>query len=302
MLSILNEPTAAAIAYGLDKVHDDKERNVLIFDLGGGTLDVSSLTIHGGIVEVKATAGDTHLGGEDIDSLLVNFFVENFKQRYKKDLTSDSRALRRLRTACERAKRTLSSTVQTCVEIDSLHEGIDFYYVLRRARFEQLCSDLFHSCLAPCAKVLHDSKLDKDSVHEVVLVGGSMRIPKVQDMVYDFFGGKELNKSINPDDAVAYGAAVHASILTGQKNKQTEGLSVVDEVQGLGYIPWPKPGQEDGVPEVARTPLPTNLYGDPYGSPYSSGDESAAEAPTTVTFPLTERLMEVSHLPFCLGW
>ena len=228
MLRIINEPTAAAIAYGLDKVRDTKERNVLIFDLGGGTFDVSLLTIDGGIFEVKATAGDTHLGGEDFDSRLVNFFVEEFKRKYKKDLTSSPRALRRLRTACERAKRTLSSAVQATVEIDSLYEGIDFYTGLGRARFEELCSDLFRSCLSPCEKVLQDSKLDKASVHEVVLVGGSTRIPKVQHLVSDFFGGKELNKSINPDEAVAYGAAVQASILTGQKSKQTEGLLLLD--------------------------------------------------------------------------
>jgi|UniRef100_A0A7S4G8H6 L1 cell adhesion molecule like protein len=228
VLRIINEPTAAAIAYGLDKVHDNKERNVLIFDLGGGTFDVSLLTIDGGIFEVKATAGDTHLGGEDFDNRLVNFFVDEFKRKHKKDLTTNARALRRLRTACERAKRTLSSAVQTSVEIDSLYDGIDFYTSLGRARFEELCSDLFRSCLQPCEKVLQDSKLDKASVHEVVLVGGSTRIPKVQQLVSDFFGGKELNKSINPDEAVAYGAAVQASILTGQKSKQTDGLLLLD--------------------------------------------------------------------------
>ena len=189
---------------------------------------MSLLTIDGGIFEVKATAGDTHLGGEDFDNRLVNFFVDEFKRKHKKDLTTNARALRRLRTACERAKRTLSSAVQTSVEIDSLYDGIDFYTSLGRARFEELCSDLFRSCLQPCEKVLQDSKLDKASVHEVVLVGGSTRIPKVQQLVSDFFGGKELNKSINPDEAVAYGAAVQASILTGQKSKQTDGLLLLD--------------------------------------------------------------------------
>jgi L1 cell adhesion molecule like protein len=228
VLRIINEPTAAAIAYGLDKVGDNKERNVLIFDLGGGTFDVSLLTIDGGIFEVKATAGDTHLGGEDFDNRLVNHFVEEFKRKNKKDVTTNARALRRLRTACERAKRALSSAAQTTVEIDSLIEGIDFYTSITRARFEELCSDLFRSCLNPCEKVLQDSKLDKGAVHEVVLVGGSTRIPKVQQLVSDFFGGKELNRSINPDEAVAYGAAVQASILTGQKSKQTDGLLLLD--------------------------------------------------------------------------
>jgi len=228
VLRIINEPTAAAIAYGLDKAQENKEQNVLIFDLGGGTFDVSLLTIDGGIFEVKATAGDTHLGGEDFDNRLVNFFVDEFKRKHKKDITTNARSLRRLRTQCERAKRTLSSAVQTTVEIDSLYDGIDFYTSLGRARFEELCSDLFRSCLSPCEKVLQDSKLDKQSVHEVVLVGGSTRIPRVQQLVSDFFGGKELNRSINPDEAVAYGAAVQASILTGQKSKQTDGLLLLD--------------------------------------------------------------------------
>jgi len=227
VLRIINEPTAAAIAYGLDKT-DSKEHNVLIFDLGGGTFDVSLLTIDGGIFEVKATAGDTHLGGEDFDNRMVNHFVEEFKRKFKKDLTSNARALRRLRTACERAKRALSSAAQTTVEIDSLYEGIDFYTTITRARFEELNGDLFRQCLGPVEKVLQDSKLDKSTIQEVVLVGGSTRIPKIQQLVSDFFNGKELNKSINPDEAVAYGAAVQASILTGQKSKQTEGLLLLD--------------------------------------------------------------------------
>eukprot|EP00906_Rhabdomonas_costata_P027434 RCo038967 len=228
VLRIINEPTAAAIAYGLDKVAEQRERNVLIFDLGGGTFDVSLLTIDGGIFEVKATAGDTHLGGEDFDNRMVNHFVEEFKRKYKKDITSNARSLRRLRTACERAKRALSSAAQTTVEIDSLYEGIDFYTSITRARFEELNADLFRSCMGPVEKVMQDAKLDKSSVNEVVLVGGSTRIPKVQQLVSDFFNGKELNKSINPDEAVAYGAAVQASILTGQKSKQTDGLLLLD--------------------------------------------------------------------------
>src|SRR5271156_5133640 len=210
VLRIINEPTAAAIAYGLDKKAEG-ERNVLIFDLGGGTFDVSLLTIEEGIFEVKSTAGDTHLGGEDFDNRLVN----DFKRKHKKDLSSNARALRRLRTACERAKRTLSSSAQTSIEIDSLYEGIDFYTSITRARFEELCQDLFRSTLDPVEKVLRDAKIDKSSINEIVLVGGSTRIPKIQKLVSDYFNGKELNKSINPDEAVAYGAAVQAAILKG---------------------------------------------------------------------------------------
>ncbi|KAJ8468711.1 hypothetical protein ONZ51_g9466 [Trametes cubensis] len=200
VLRIINEPTAAAIAYGLDK-KTTGERNVLIFDLGGGTFDVSLLTIEEGIFEVKATAGDTHLGGEDFDNRLVNHFVQEFKRKHKKDLSSNPRALRRLRTACERAKRTLSSAAQTTIEIDSLFEGIDFYTSLTRARFEELCQDLFRSTLDPVEKVLRDAKIDKAQVHEIVLVGGSTRIPRIVKLVSDFFNGKEPNKSINPDEA-----------------------------------------------------------------------------------------------------
>jgi len=227
VLRIINEPTAAAIAYGLDK-KTSGEKNVLIFDLGGGTFDVSLLTIEDGIFEVKATAGDTHLGGEDFDNRLVSHFVEEFKRKHKKDLTTNARALRRLRTACERAKRTLSSAAQTSIEIDSLFEGVDFYTSITRARFEELCADLFRGTLEPVEKVLRDSKIDKSSVHEIVLVGGSTRIPKVQKLVSDFFNGKEPNKSINPDEAVAYGAAVQAAILTGDTSEKTQDLLLLD--------------------------------------------------------------------------
>merc|ERR1711998_391804 len=221
VLRIINEPTAAAIAYGLDK-QASGERNVLIFDLGGGTFDVSLLTIDGGIFEVKATAGDTHLGGEDFDNRLVNHFVQEFKRKNKKDLTSNARSLRRLRTACERAKRTLSSSTQTSIEIDSLFEGIDFFSNITRARFEDLCADLFRGTLEPVEKVLRDSKIDKGSVHEVVMVGGSTRIPKVNELVSSFFNGKEPCRSINPDEAVAYGAAVQACVLTGGSTGDTD--------------------------------------------------------------------------------
>ncbi|ODV87737.1 hypothetical protein CANARDRAFT_5051 [[Candida] arabinofermentans NRRL YB-2248] len=229
VLRIINEPTAAAIAYGLDKKGQGQgEHNILIFDLGGGTFDVSLLSIDEGIFEVKATAGDTHLGGEDFDNRLVNHFANEFKRKHKKDITTNQRALRRLRTACERAKRTLSSSAQTSLEIDSLYEGIDFYTSITRARFEELCADLFRSTLDPVEKVLKDAKLDKSDIEEIVLVGGSTRIPKVQKLVSDFFNGKEPNKSINPDEAVAYGAAVQAAILTGDTSSKTQDLLLLD--------------------------------------------------------------------------
>ncbi|KAI7859884.1 70 kDa heat shock protein 3 [Circinella umbellata] len=224
---IINEPTAAAIAYGLDK-QVEGERNVLIFDLGGGTFDVSLLTIEDGIFEVKATAGDTHLGGEDFDNRLVNHFMQEFKRKFKKDISGNARAVRRLRTACERAKRTLSSSAQTSIEIDSLFEGLDFYTSLTRARFEELNQDLFRNTMEPVEKVLRDSKIDKGSVHDIVLVGGSTRIPKVQKLVSDFFNGKEPNRSINPDEAVAYGAAVQAAILSGDTSEKTQDLLLLD--------------------------------------------------------------------------
>jgi len=229
VLRIINEPTAAAIAYGLDKKGSRSgEHNVLIFDLGGGTFDVSLLTIEEGIFEVKATAGDTHLGGEDFDNRLVNHFVAEFKRKHKKDISGNARALRRLRTACERAKRTLSSTTQTTIEIDSLYEGIDFYATITRARFEELNMDLFRKCMEPVEKCLRDAKIDKSQVHEIVLVGGSTRIPKVQQLLQEFFNGKELCKSINPDEAVAYGAAVQAAILSGEANEKVQELLLLD--------------------------------------------------------------------------
>ncbi|XP_021298179.1 heat shock 70 kDa protein 5 [Herrania umbratica] len=229
VIRIINEPTAAAIAYGLDKkASRSGEKNVLIFDLGGGTFDVSLLTIEEGVFEVKATAGDTHLGGEDFDNRLVNHFVAEFKRKHKKDIGGNARALRRLRTACERAKRTLSSTTQTTIEIDSLYEGIDFYSTITRARFEELNMDLFRKCMEPVEKCLSDSKIDKSQVHDVVLVGGSTRIPKVQQLLQGFFNGKELCKSINPDEAVAYGAAVQAAILSGEGNDKVQDLLLLD--------------------------------------------------------------------------
>jgi L1 cell adhesion molecule like protein len=229
VLRIINEPTAAAIAYGLDKKSSSSgEKNVLIFDLGGGTFDVSLLTIEEGIFEVKATAGDTHLGGEDFDNRLVNHFVQEFKRKNKKDMSGNARAMRRLRTASERAKRSLSSSTQASVEVDSLFEGVDFYTSITRARFEELCSDLFRSTMDPVEKVLRDSKLDKSAVHDIVLVGGSTRIPKIQKLVGDYFNGKEPNRSINPDEAVAYGAAVQAAILSGDTSEKTQDLLLLD--------------------------------------------------------------------------
>jgi len=221
VLRIINEPTAAAIAYGLDK--KGEEKNVLIFDLGGGTFDVSLLTIEEGIFEVKATAGDTHLGGEDFDNRLVDYFLQDFKRRHRKDMSQNQRSLRRLRTACERAKRTLSSSTQAHIEIDSLFDGIDFNSTITRARFEDLCMDQFKKCMDPVEKVLRDAKISKGGVDEIVLVGGSTRIPKVQSMLSEFFNGKEPCKSINPDEAVAYGATVQAAILGGKD--QSEKLS-----------------------------------------------------------------------------
>ncbi|CEJ88855.1 Putative Heat shock protein [[Torrubiella] hemipterigena] len=216
VLRIINEPTAAAIAYGLGAGKSDKERNVLIYDLGGGTFDVSLLHIQGGVFTVKATAGDTHLGGQDFDTNLLDHAAKDFKRKTKKDLGGDARALRRLRTACERAKRTLSSGAQATIEIDSLFDGEDFTMTITRARFEELNAKAFAGTLEPVAQVLKDSGIPKSGVDEIVLVGGSTRIPKIQKLLTEFFNGKKLEKSINPDEAVAYGAAVQAGLLTGK--------------------------------------------------------------------------------------
>ena len=220
VLRIINEPTAAAIAYGLDN-KEEGEKNVLIFDLGGGTFDVSLLNIDDGIFEVKATAGDTHLGGEDFDNLLVQHFIQEFKRKHKIDITDNKRALRRLRTSCEKAKRTLSSGNMANIEIDSLSEGIDFFTTISRAKFESLCMHLFNKCMDPVMKVLKDSGLSKSLINDIVLVGGSTRIPKIQELLCKFFNGKELSKSINPDEAVAYGGSVQAAIL-GKTTNGTE--------------------------------------------------------------------------------
>ena len=226
VLRIINEPTAAAIAYGLDK--KGSEQNILIFDLGGGTFDVSLLSIEEGIFEVKATAGDTHLGGSDFDNLITQYFVSEIKKKHKVDVSDNPKALRKLRTAAERAKRSLSSSTTANVEIDSISSDIDFNIVLTRAKFEDMCMPLFRKCMEPVNKVLQDAKMSKSQVHEIVLVGGSTRIPKVQELLSEFFNGKKLCQSINPDEAVAYGAAVQASILSGDVDDKTSSLLLLD--------------------------------------------------------------------------
>lgn len=224
---IINEPTAAAMAYGLDKEFKG-ERHVLIVDCGGGTTDITLLTIDEGVYEVKATAGDSRLGGEDIDLYMVNYFADEFKRKYGKNLRENDRAMRRLQTACERAKRTLSSSTQASVEIDSLFDGMDFYTSITRAKFESLCESFFNKVIAPITQVLSDAKMSKQDVHDVVLVGGSTRIPKIQKMLSDFFGGKELCKNINPDECVAYGAAVQGAVLGGVKNSKINDIILLD--------------------------------------------------------------------------
>jgi len=226
VLRIINEPTAAAIAYGLDK--KGGESNIVIFDFGGGTLDVSLLTIEDGVFEVKATAGNTHLGGEDLDNILVDYFANDFKRKTGKDLRQSPRSIRRLRTACERAKRILSSSPSTPLEIEQLYGGEDFVTSITRARFEELCMNTFRSCMEPLQRVLTDAKMDKSAINEVVLVGGSTRIPRIQDMVRDFFRGKEPNRSVNPDEAVAYGAAVQAAILTNAAGAKGQDVLLLD--------------------------------------------------------------------------
>jgi len=229
VLRVINEPTAAAIAYGLDKKDSGGgQKNVLIFDLGGGTFDVSILSIDNGIFEVKSTNGNTHLGGEDFDNVLVDHFVKEFKRKNKKDITSNKRALRRVRTASEKAKRTLSSSTYASIEIDSLFEGTDLYSSITRARFEELCTDLFKQTMAPVEKALADAKMHKAEIHDVVLVGGSTRIPKVKKLLQDFFNGKELCNSVNPDEAVAFGAAIQAAILKGDKGEAVQDLLLLD--------------------------------------------------------------------------
>ena len=226
ILRIINEPTAAAIAYGLD--NSKEEKNILIYDLGGGTFDVSLLNIEEGVFEVKATAGDTHLGGEDFDRRLMDYFINDFKKKYKKDVSGNKKTLRKLQTACENAKKTLSSNTIANVEIDSFFDGIDYNTSISRAKFESLCGDLFRKTFEPVEKVLGDSKISKNQIDEIVLVGGSTRIPKIQEQLVNFFNGKKLNKSINPDEAVAYGAAVQGAILSGVKDDKVSDILLLD--------------------------------------------------------------------------
>lgn len=230
VLRIINEPTAAAIAYGFGTSGNanDDEKNILICDIGGGTTDFTVLVLSEGIYEVKATSGDNHLGGEDFDNRLVLHLVDEIKRKYKKDITDNQRAMRRLKTSCERAKRTLSSALQASIEIDSLFDGIDFTYNVTRARFEELCNDLFRKPITCIEQVLLDAKFSKRDIHEVVLVGGSTRIPKIQSLISELSGGKELNKNINPDEAIAYGASVQAFILAGGKDSKTDNMVVLD--------------------------------------------------------------------------
>ncbi|GMK55240.1 hypothetical protein CspeluHIS016_0202960 [Cutaneotrichosporon spelunceum] len=276
VLRIINEPTAAAIAYGLDQ-KTKEEKNVLIFDLGGGTFDVSLLSITGGVFAVKATAGDTHLGGEDFDQTLLDHFKTEFQRKNKLDISDDPRALRRLRSACERAKRTLSSVTQTTVEVDSLYQGVDFSSNITRARFEEINAAAFKSTLEPVEKVLKDSKIPAAKVDDIVLVGGSTRIPKIQSLVSEHFDGRQLNKSINPDEAVAYGAAVQGAVLTNQTSDKTADLLLLDVAPlSLGVA---MQGDVFGVVLPRNTPIPANK---------SRVFTTVEDNQTTVTFPVFE--------------
>ncbi|XP_078150692.1 heat shock cognate 70 kDa protein-like [Carex rostrata] len=257
VMRIMDEPTAAAVAYGFDtnEVNSPVKKNVLIFDLGGGTFDVSLLSISNSVIEVKATAGDTHLGGEDFDNNMLNHFVEEFRKKERKDISSNPRALRRLKTACEQAKRILSTTTQTAVNIDCLYEGIDFYSTITRARFEELNADLFEKCMETVTRCHEDAGIDKDNIDVVVLVGGSTRIPKVQQLLKDYFNGKELCKNIHSDEAVAYGAAVHATKLSGRGCEEIRNLVLIDVTPlSLGI------NVSSGIMDVIiprNTPVPT---------------------------------------------
>merc|ERR1712232_1165029 len=223
---VINEPTAAAIAYGLDK--QDREETILVFDLGGGTFDVTLLQIDNGVFEVLSTSGDTHLGGEDFDQSLMDYFIMQFKRQNNIDISKDKRALQRLRKQCEYAKRTLSSQTSTKIDCEALSKGIDFSSVITRAKFESLNMDLFKKTMVPVTQVLKDAGISKNNVDEIVLVGGSTRIPKVQSMLSEFFNGKVLNKGINPDEAVAYGAAVQGGILSGDASNATKDVLLLD--------------------------------------------------------------------------
>ncbi len=226
MVRILNEPTAAAIAYGLDK--KSGEKNILVFDLGGGTFDVSILTIDSGVFEVVSTHGDTHLGGEDFDQRVLDHFMKLIKKKHGLDISKDKRAIQKLKREVEKAKRALSAKQSTQIEIESLFEGLDFSEELTRAKFEELNSDLFKNTMKPVEAALEDSGLKKKDIDEIVLVGGSTRIPKIRQLVKEFFNGKEPNTGINPDEAVAFGAAVQGGIICGDTSEETESLVIID--------------------------------------------------------------------------
>jgi heat shock protein 1/8 len=227
VLRIINEPTAACLAVGLDS-KNSKEKNILIFDCGGGTHDTSLISVEDGVFEVKATGGNGHLGGEDFDNRMVDFIIDEFKKKFKKDLRDNPKALRRVKTACERAKRTLSSSTSAAIEIDALIDGIDYTTMFTRAKFEDICSDLFRQTMEPVEQVLKDAKVSKNQVDEIVLVGGSTRIPKIQQLLKDFFNGKQLNAGVNPDEIVAYGATIQAAILNGSKDEKLQDLLLLD--------------------------------------------------------------------------
>lgn len=227
ILRIINEPTAAAVAYGLDNI-SDTEKHIIVFDVGGGTTDCSLLALENGMFEVKATAGDSHLGGEDFDNKLVQYYSREFKNKHNIDISDNPRALRRLRTACERAKRVLSSSSLSNIEVESLYDGIDFSATITRAKFNDICNELFYRCTAPVEKVLSDSGINASDIDEIVFVGGSTRIPRLHELIQKIFPGKPINKSINPDEAVAYGAAVQAAKLSGVQDEKIADVLLVD--------------------------------------------------------------------------